>query len=59
MLPGILGPQIAAEEAGRGAYAKHIQKAESRFGWAVAQAIILTSTCSQSRVPKGKRRLMQ
>lgn len=59
MLPGSLSPQTAAEEAGSDAYAKHIQKAESRFGWAIAQAIILTSTCSHSRVPKGKRRLMQ
>jgi len=59
VLPGILSPQIVAEEAGSGAYAKVTQKAESRFGWAIAQTVVLTSTCSQSRVPKGKRRPMQ
>lgn len=59
MLPGILSPQIVAEEARSGAYAKSTQKAESRFGWAIAQTFILTSTCSQSRGPKGKRRPMQ
>lgn len=44
VLPGGLSPMIVPEEGGHGDCAKLIQKAENRFGWATAQAFILTST---------------
>lgn len=52
MLPGSLSPQSVAEEAGNGAYVKLIQKGDSRFVWAIAPTLILTSTWSQSRVKR-------